>query len=138
MSESNINVAVKMRPLIKREIDKKVPACWRKIDSMLVDSSGTNEFTFGESHQRTGQQVAYLTKSFLADLIFDENSTTPEVYDKVARPIVSTALAGVNGTVFAYGQTSSGEWQEMVRGTGSSTYNRLLLSLSLFQAKPTQ
>lgn len=54
MSESNINVAVKMRPLIKREIDKKIPACWKKSETMLVDTvTGTNDFTFGEPLFRT-------------------------------------------------------------------------------------
>lgn len=48
-------------------------------------------------------------ESSLPDLIFDETSSTSDLYDKVARPIISNALAGVNGTVFAYGQTSSGK-----------------------------
>lgn len=52
MSESNINVAVKIRPLIKREIDKKIPACWKKNGNLLVDTSGSNEFTFGNWAQK--------------------------------------------------------------------------------------
>lgn len=48
MSESNINVVIKMRPLIKREIEKKIPVCWRKNGKYLVDSSRQNEFQFGK------------------------------------------------------------------------------------------
>lgn len=47
MSESNINVAIKIRPLIKREIDKKIPACWKHSGNFLADTTGSNEFNFG-------------------------------------------------------------------------------------------
>lgn len=47
MSESNINVAVKIRPLIKREIEKKIPACWKSTKNTLIDVTGANEFNFG-------------------------------------------------------------------------------------------
>lgn len=32
-----------------------------------------------------------------------------EVYDRVARPIVDSALKGYSGTIFAYGPTNSGK-----------------------------
>lgn len=36
------------------------------------------------------------------------------MYDKVARPIVEATLDGINGTIFAYGQTSSGKTYTMM------------------------
>lgn len=36
-----------------------------------------------------------------------------EVYDTAARPIIDSVLEGFNGTVFAYGQTSSGKTHTM-------------------------
>lgn len=36
-------------------------------------------------------------------------STQREVYEKVGQPIVDAAFEGINGTMFAYGQTSSGK-----------------------------
>ena len=38
-----------------------------------------------------------------------QGATQTEVYDATTRPIVDAALTGYNGTVFAYGQTSTGK-----------------------------
>lgn len=46
---------------------------------------------------------------FLLDHIFDENRTTEELFETIAKPIVTSAISGINGTIFAYGQTSSGK-----------------------------
>ena len=43
------------------------------------------------------------------DYIFDENSSTRDVYDMQCAPIVQRSLEGYNGTIFAYGQTGSGK-----------------------------
>lgn len=43
------------------------------------------------------------------DKVYDETRTTQELFDEIAQPIVTNALKGMNGTVFAYGQTSSGK-----------------------------
>lgn len=45
----------------------------------------------------------------LSDHIFDEATKNRDVFDTVVRPIVDAAVNGFNGTVFAYGQTSSGK-----------------------------
>lgn len=50
-----------------------------------------------------------LPKTFTFDSVFDWTSTQQEVYNKTARPIVESVLAGYNGTVFAYGQTGTGK-----------------------------
>lgn len=42
------------------------------------------------------------------DHIYDENKTTQDLFDEVAKPIVEKSVKGFNGTIFAYGQTSSG------------------------------
>ena len=41
------------------------------------------------------------------------NSTQKEVYDTAAKPIIDSVMEGFNGTVFAYGQTSSGKTHTM-------------------------
>lgn len=46
---------------------------------------------------------------FSQDNIYDADSTTQEIYEQIARPIVEESVKGFNGTIFAYGQTSSGE-----------------------------
>ena len=46
---------------------------------------------------------------FSFDHVFGPSSTQKEVYDSVGRDVVEEAFNGFNGTVFAYGQTSSGK-----------------------------
>lgn len=55
---------------------------------------------------------------FTFDKTFGENSSTKEVYDSVAKEIVNSVVTGLNGTIFAYGQTSSGKTYTM-QGSGS-------------------
>ena len=43
------------------------------------------------------------------DYIFGPDSRQPDVYSIAAKPIVDAVMQGFNGTVFAYGQTSSGK-----------------------------
>lgn len=42
-----------------------------------------------------------------------------EVYDRIARPIVDSALLGYSGTIFAYGPTNSGK-THTIRGDDDS------------------
>lgn len=44
----------------------------------------------------------------ITDAVFDPTAQTDDVYQEVAMPIVESALSGFNGTIFVYGQTSSG------------------------------
>lgn len=48
------------------------------------------------------------------DHIFDMNASNLDVFDIVVKPIVNAAVNGFNGTVFAYGQTSSGKTYTMM------------------------
>lgn len=43
------------------------------------------------------------------DLVFDPLALNREVYQKTVQPIIHKVMAGYNGTVFAYGMTSSGK-----------------------------
>jgi len=38
------------------------------------------------------------------------NATNRDVYEKVTKPLVDSAVNGFNATIFAYGQTSSGKY----------------------------
>lgn len=58
---------------------------------------------------------------FTYDRIFDENSSTQEVYDGVARELVHSVIRGLNSTIFAYGQTSSGKTFTMQGGDDTNT-----------------
>ena len=53
-----------------------------------------------------------------SDHILDENATTQQLFDTAGKRIVSSALKGINGTIFAYGQTSSGKTYSMLGNDG--------------------
>lgn len=55
---------------------------------------------------------------FTFDKTFPEDTNTQTVYDSVAKGIVSSVVTGLNGTIFAYGQTSSGKTFTM-QGSGT-------------------
>lgn len=48
-----------------------------------------------------------------ADRVFGSGYSNEDVYVEVAQPIVESALDGFNGTIFAYGQTSSGTYDSI-------------------------
>ncbi|PIA53947.1 hypothetical protein AQUCO_00900489v1 [Aquilegia coerulea] len=57
--------------------------------------------------------IANQTSRFDFDRIFKEDCKTIEVYEARTKDIVSAAVRGFNGTVFAYGQTNSGKTYTM-------------------------
>ena len=48
----------------------------------------------------------------------DQNSCTLDVYQAVALDVVEASLQGINGTIFAYGQTSTGKTHTMFGTSG--------------------
>jgi len=62
-------------------------------------------------NDRNDREMAKQNYQF--DHVFDLKSNQKEVYDKAAKPIIESVLEGFNGTIFAYGQTSSGKTHTM-------------------------
>jgi len=104
-----ITVAIRMRPLAKNECDNQ--RVWKvlpKYNSITQTTSAGKPL----SERITGRTY------FAFDKVFDENVPTDEVYNDVAKGVVSAVVNGLNGTIFAYGQTSSGKTYTM-QGSGS-------------------
>ncbi|XP_059199425.1 kinesin heavy chain-like isoform X1 [Centropristis striata] len=57
--------------------------------------------------------VVVAGKPYVFDRVLPPNSEQVQVYDTCARQIVKDVLGGYNGTIFAYGQTSSGKTHTM-------------------------
>ncbi|XP_016115359.1 centromere-associated protein E-like [Sinocyclocheilus grahami] len=94
--ESAVRVCVRVRPLIKREESESsepVQLFWRADKQAIhqLDDDGAQ------------------TKSFSFDRVFSAGETTTQLYQDIAKPLVVSAVEGYNGTIFAYGQTSSGK-----------------------------
>eukprot|EP00980_Cylindrotheca_fusiformis_P021197 scaffold8150_cov118-Cylindrotheca_fusiformis.AAC.6 len=107
--QEGIVVAIRMRPLNSLEGDKqrvwKVLPQYSSIAQTTKDGKPVSERVTGRTF-------------FTFDKTFGEDVDTAHVYDNVAKSIVSSAVGGLNGTIFAYGQTSSGKTYTM-QGCGT-------------------
>ena len=67
----------------------------------------------GGHENRDGLREGVVSSVFLtfsgADNIYEHDATSEQVYVDTAQGIVRAACEGFNGTIFAYGQTSSGK-----------------------------
>ncbi|XP_073139566.1 kinesin-like protein KIN-7D, mitochondrial isoform X2 [Henckelia pumila] len=94
-SGDSILVTIRFRPLSDREYQRGDEIAWYAGGDKIV----RNEYN--------------PTNAYGFDRVFRSDASTPEVYDVAARPVVKAAMEGVNGTVFAYGVTSSGKTHTM-------------------------
>ncbi|PON73206.1 Kinesin-like protein [Parasponia andersonii] len=94
-AKENVTVTVRFRPLSAREINKGDEIAW------YADGDNTVRNEYNPS-------IAY---GF--DRVFGPATTTRHVYDVAAQHVVCGAMEGINGTVFAYGVTSSGKTHTM-------------------------
>lgn len=53
--------------------------------------------------------IVLQSKPYNFDSVLAEDSTQEQAYEIAAKPIVNDVLNGINGTIFAYGQTASGK-----------------------------
>ncbi|XP_071588190.1 kinesin-like protein KIF27 isoform X5 [Heliangelus exortis] len=90
MEEIPVKVAVRIRPLLSREILHNHQVCVRLVPhSQQIIIGKDRVFTF--------------------DFVFGKNSTQEEVYTVCIKPLLVSLVEGYNATVFAYGQTGSGK-----------------------------
>lgn len=93
-----IQVVCRFRPLNEKEKNISQEYCCEFLDYSQVMVRSTSENN---------------TYKFNFDRVFDPKSNQQEVYDFAAKHIVESVLEGFNGTIFAYGQTSSGKTHTM-------------------------
>uniref|UniRef100_A0A8C4F9V4 Kinesin-like protein n=1 Tax=Dicentrarchus labrax TaxID=13489 RepID=A0A8C4F9V4_DICLA len=91
-AECNIKVLCRFRPLNQSEIVRG--------DQFIPKFQGDDTVVVGG-------------RSYSFDRVFPTNTTQEQVYNTCAKQIVKDVLFGYNGTIFAYGQTSSGKTHTM-------------------------
>ncbi|CAH8359926.1 unnamed protein product [Eruca vesicaria subsp. sativa] len=94
-SKENVTVTVRFRPLSPREIRLGEEVAWYADGETIVRN---------EHHP---------TIAYAYDRVFGPTTTTRNVYDVAAHHVVNGAMEGINGTIFAYGVTSSGKTHTM-------------------------
>ena len=81
----------------------------RHSERVSVDQREKQAVFMHERPDATGTSTAVETQRFDFTGVLGEDAQQEEVFDKVARPVILSALSGSNGTIFAYGQTGSGK-----------------------------
>lgn len=106
-SECNIKVVARFRPLNPAE---------ERLGSQNIVSFPPN----------TRDSVNIRGKTYLFDRVFGPNAKQAQVYEEAAKPIVKDVLSGYNGTIFAYGQTSSGKTHTMEGAIGDESMEGII------------
>ncbi|KAG8051823.1 hypothetical protein GUJ93_ZPchr0001g33167 [Zizania palustris] len=94
--EEKIFVTVRVRPLSKKELALKDQVAWECADNQRI-------------LYKAPQQDRAAPTSYTFDKVFGPASQTEVVYEEGAKNVAMSALTGINATIFAYGQTSSGK-----------------------------
>ncbi|KAI7749607.1 hypothetical protein M8C21_030120 [Ambrosia artemisiifolia] len=108
--EEKIVVTVRLRPLNKREQLAKDNVSWECVDDHSIVYKPL-------PHERVVQP-----SSFTFDKVFGPEAVTESVYEDGVKTVALSALMGINATIFAYGQTSSGKTYTM-RGITEKAVN---------------
>ena len=95
-TEESVRVAVRIRPLNKRELLENETIAWNYNETSMLEETPN------------GQRV------YSYDNCFGPTSNNKQIYDIVGKPVVLKAMEGYNGTVFSYGQTGSGKTWTML------------------------
>uniref|UniRef100_UPI0037E7B87F kinesin-like protein KIF27 n=1 Tax=Semicossyphus pulcher TaxID=241346 RepID=UPI0037E7B87F len=90
MSEECVRVAVRIRPLLPKEVLHNHRVCVRGVP-------GSTQVMLGSE------------KLFSFDHAFGPTASQDEVYESCVQPLVESLVDGYNATVFCYGQTGSGK-----------------------------
>ncbi|XP_064422496.1 kinesin-like protein KIF27 [Latimeria chalumnae] len=90
MEEIPVKVAVRIRPLLPKEILYNHQVCVRPVPN-------------------TQQVIIGKDRIFTFDFVFGQKSSQDEIYITCIKPLVTSLIEGYNATVFAYGQTGSGK-----------------------------
>ncbi|KAL2338826.1 hypothetical protein Fmac_013272 [Flemingia macrophylla] len=93
--EEKIRVTVRMRPLSRKEQAMYDLIAWDCLDEHTIVFKNPN------------QERPASTYTF--DNVFSPACSTQKVYEEGAKDVSLSALSGINATIFAYGQTSSGK-----------------------------
>ncbi|KAM7264260.1 hypothetical protein ACFE04_001943 [Oxalis oulophora] len=100
--EQKILVLIRLRPLNDREILADESADWECINDTTI------------LYRNTLREGSTFPSAYSFDRVFRGDSSTKQVYEEGAKDIALSVVNGINSTIFAYGQTSSGKTYTMV------------------------
>ena len=122
MSEQNIRVGVRFRTLTPAERERGELECW----ALDPDASLVQQLAIDAS---TAAAPTKAPLSFRFDNCFGPECDNKHIFSSMCKDIVHSATRGINGSILAYGQTSSGKTYTM-KGSEDEPG---VLPLSLYQ-----
>ncbi|KAL6601703.1 hypothetical protein ACP70R_044923 [Stipagrostis hirtigluma subsp. patula] len=106
--EERIVVSVRLRPVNAREAERGDGSDWECVGPTTLMFRGNIP------------ERAMFPGSYTYDRVFSPECTTRQVYEEGAKEVALSVLSGINSSIFAYGQTSSGKTYTMVGVTERS------------------
>jgi centromeric protein E len=100
LHRASSSVAVRVRPLNKQET----------IEGCAWDCSSNGLW---QCNPITKEPEKVRDAKYLLDHVYGPETTNQDLYEGTVQPLIHKAVEGFNGTVFAYGQTSSGKTYTM-------------------------
>ena len=112
MSKSaNVKVYCRIRPENEKETESGMKICITPSSDnsvkILTESVGVD--TGKDSSKNKSENF----QTFTFDGIFPPETEQEKIFNIVAKPLINSALEGINGTIFCYGQTASGKTYTM-------------------------
>ncbi|XP_022931426.1 kinesin-like protein KIN-7E isoform X2 [Cucurbita moschata] len=101
--EEKILVSVRLRPLNEKEISRNEVSEWECIND--------NTVIFRNALSLAERSV--YPSAYTFDRVFGCDCSTRKVYEEGAKEVALSVVSGLNSTIFAYGQTSSGKTYTM-------------------------
>ncbi|KAK6922635.1 NPK1-activating kinesin-like protein, C-terminal [Dillenia turbinata] len=106
-NEEKILVSIRLRPLNEKEITRNEVSDWECIDDHTIIC-----------RNNLSERSTY-PAAFTFDRVFKSDCSTRKVYEEGAKEVALSVVSGINSSIFAYGQTSSGKTYTM---TGITEY----------------
>lgn len=101
--EERIQVSVRIRPLNDKEIARNDVSDWECI----------NDTTIIYRNNISASERSLYPTAYSFDRVFRSDCSTRQVYEEAAKEVALSVVSGINSSIFAYGQTSSGKTYTM-------------------------
>ncbi|XP_071729240.1 kinesin-like protein KIN-7F [Rutidosis leptorrhynchoides] len=99
--DEKICVSVRLRPMNAKEIAKNDFCDWECVNNNTI------------IYRNVQTERSTHPNAYTFDRVYGMDSTTKEVYEEGAKHVALSVLDGINSSIFAYGQTSSGKTYTM-------------------------
>lgn len=114
MGETNIRVAVRIRPFNRRELEQNQRSIVGVLDksTLIFDPDEDEDEFFFHGAKLTHRDISKRVKKKLTmsfDDVFPVESSNEEIFGNCTEPLVKSVMEGYNCSVFVYGATGAGK-----------------------------